>query len=52
MSSRGADAVKDPLDGCSWPSGTLRFTPGRPLPDEAVRALVRHRRDESLAPAR
>jgi hypothetical protein len=52
VSSRSADAVQDQLDGCSWSSGTPRFTPDRPLPDEAVQALVRHRRDEILARAR
>ncbi len=39
-------AVRDLLAGYDVAKGTIRFQPGQPLPDDAVRALVTARRDE------
>ena len=40
------DAVAGELDGFSLSKGTIRFTPGQPLPDGVVERLVRLRRAE------
>ncbi|MGV9713799.1 iron chaperone [Gordonia sp. NPDC003424] len=34
------------LDGFEHAKGTVRFPPGKPLPDDAIRALVTARRDQ------
>lgn len=42
------DAVANRLDGFSLSKGTIRFTPGHPLPDDVVEEIVRLRRAEIL----
>ena len=37
------DAVRDRLEGFDLAKGTIRFTPGRPLPDDVLRELVTRR---------
>ncbi len=46
FSARVVDAVRDQLPGFDLSKGTIRFTAVAPLPDEAVRAIVRHRMAE------
>jgi uncharacterized protein YdhG (YjbR/CyaY superfamily) len=46
FSPAAVDAVRDQLQGTSLSKGTVRFTAEAPLPDQAVRDLVRARRDE------
>jgi len=46
FSPAAVDAVRDRLDGYDLSKGTIRFTTTRPLPDEVVRDVVRHRVDE------
>jgi uncharacterized protein YdhG (YjbR/CyaY superfamily) len=43
FSPGAVDAVRDQLDGFALSKGTIRFTPHTPLPEQAVRDLVRHR---------
>jgi len=43
FSPAAVDAVRADLDGFSVSKGTIRFSPERPLPDQAVRRLVRAR---------
>lgn len=43
------EAVRDQLVGFSLAKGTVRFTADAPLPEQAVRDLVRARRDQ-IAP--
>ena len=43
------DAHKDELAGYDTSKGTIRFTPGKPLPDELVTRLVRARMAETDA---
>lgn len=33
-------AMRDELGGVSWSGSTLRFRPGKPLPDAVVRAVI------------
>ena len=40
------EAVKDRLDGFDLAKGTIRFSPDRPVPDDVVTDLVRHRMKE------
>lgn len=40
------DAVRDQLSGANPSKGTVRFTVEAPLPEQAIRDLVRARRDE------
>ncbi|WP_394617745.1 iron chaperone [Lentzea sp. JNUCC 0626] len=40
------DSVRDRLGGYSLSKGTIRFTAERPLPDDVVRDVVRHRLGE------
>jgi uncharacterized protein YdhG (YjbR/CyaY superfamily) len=42
-SGKAVDAVRDRLEGFELSSGTIRFTAEHPLPDDAVRDLVRFR---------
>lgn len=42
------DAVAGRLEGFSLSKGTIRFTPGHPLPDEIIEEIVRLRRAEIL----
>jgi uncharacterized protein YdhG (YjbR/CyaY superfamily) len=46
FSPEAVDAVRDRLVGFDLAKGTVRFTTARPLPDDAVRELVRARRAE------
>ncbi|MFW0792203.1 DUF1801 domain-containing protein [Gordonia sp. CPCC 205515] len=39
-------AAAPALDGFDHAKGTIRFTPGHPLPDDAITALVIARRDQ------
>lgn len=43
FSSRAVASVEERLAGFDVSKGTVRFSPERPLPLDAVRALVRHR---------
>jgi|SRR4051794_39489439 uncharacterized protein YdhG (YjbR/CyaY superfamily) len=43
FSPQAIDAARDLLGGFDVAKGTVRFTTARPLPDDAVRALVRAR---------
>jgi len=43
FSGAAIDAVRDQLGGFALSKGTVRFTTDTPLPDQAVRDLVRHR---------
>jgi uncharacterized protein YdhG (YjbR/CyaY superfamily) len=40
------DAVKHRLEGFDLAKGTIRFTPDRPVPEDVLADLVRHRRNE------
>jgi len=46
FSPAAVDAARDLLPGYDLDKGTIRFQPDRPLPDDAVRALVAARRDQ------
>ncbi len=46
FSPAAVDAVRDQLSGASLSKGTVRFTAEAPLPEQAIRDLVRARRDE------
>ncbi|MFF5504586.1 iron chaperone [Streptomyces roseolus] len=46
FSPAAVDAVRDRLSGFDLSKGTVRFTAGRPLPDDVVADLVRHRLTE------
>ena len=46
FSPAAIDAVRDRLDGFDLAKGTIRFTPDRPVPDDVVADLVRHRMQE------
>jgi uncharacterized protein YdhG (YjbR/CyaY superfamily) len=46
FSPAAVDAVRDRLAGFSLSKGTIRFTADKPLPDDVVRDLVRHRLSE------
>lgn len=46
FSPQAVEAVKDQLAGFDTAKGTVRFTTERPLPDRAVRDMVRHRMAE------
>ena len=50
FSPQAVDAVRAQLGGYELSKGTVRFTIARPLPDEAVRAMVKFRRDEITSP--
>jgi uncharacterized protein YdhG (YjbR/CyaY superfamily) len=43
FSPAAVEAVADRLAGFALSKGTIRFEPDRPLPDDAVRSLVRAR---------
>jgi uncharacterized protein YdhG (YjbR/CyaY superfamily) len=51
FSSRVVDAVRDRLT-FELSKGTVRFTVAKPLPDEVVRDMVRHRIEEIVGTAR
>lgn len=46
FSPAAVDAVRDRLDGFDLAKGTIRFTPGRPVPRDVVADLVRARLHE------
>ena len=46
FSPAAIDAVRAQLDGFPLSKGTIRFTADTPLPEQAVRDLVRHRARE------
>lgn len=46
FSPASVEAVAADLDGFSLSKGTIRFTPGSPVPDAILARLVAHRRDE------
>ncbi len=46
FSPAAVDAVRDQLSGASLSKGTVRFTVEEPLPEQAIRDLVRTRRNE------
>ena len=46
FSPAAIDAVSDRLDGFDLAKGTIRFTPDRPVPDDVVADIVRHRMQE------
>lgn len=46
FSGAAVEAVRDQLAGFSLSRGTVRFTADMPLPEKAVRDLVRARRDQ------
>lgn len=46
FSPQAVDAVRDRLAGYQVSKGTVRFTAGNPLPDDAVREIVRARAAE------
>ena len=46
FSPAAVDAVRDQVPGAQLSKGTVRFTVEAPLPEQAVRDLVRARRDE------
>jgi uncharacterized protein YdhG (YjbR/CyaY superfamily) len=45
------ESVADELEGFDRAKGTIRFTPGHPLPDAVVARIVARRRDEIDAAA-
>ena len=49
FSPQAVDAARDQLAGFDLAKGTVRFTAAHPLPDEAVRTLVRARLAELAA---
>jgi uncharacterized protein YdhG (YjbR/CyaY superfamily) len=51
FSGSAVEAVRDQLAGFSLSRGTVRFTARTPLPEQAVRDLVRARRDQLTPPA-
>jgi len=46
FSPRVIDALRDRLADHELSKGTVRFTPGKPIPDEVLREIVRLRRAE------
>jgi uncharacterized protein YdhG (YjbR/CyaY superfamily) len=46
FSPKAVEAVRDKLAGYELSKGTIRFTVAEPLPDEAVRDMVRFRVEE------
>ncbi|MCU1432969.1 MAG: hypothetical protein JWP95_2074 [Actinotalea sp.] len=50
FSPEAIDAVRDELAGFSLSRGTVRFTADRPVPDDVVERLVRHRLQELAGP--
>jgi uncharacterized protein YdhG (YjbR/CyaY superfamily) len=46
FSPQAVDAVRDRLVGFDLSKGTVRFTAAKPLPDDVVTDIVRHRVDE------
>ncbi|MFD4377059.1 iron chaperone [Streptomyces sp. NPDC058486] len=46
FSPEAVDAVRGRLAGFDLSKGTIRFTPGHPLPDDVLSDLIQHRRDE------
>jgi len=51
FSPAAIDAVREQLAGFELAKGTVRFTVDQPLPDDAVRDLIRHRIAEIGPPA-
>ena len=51
MYAINTDAHKDELKGYDTSKGTVRFSPGRPLPEALVNKLVKARIDEIEAGA-
>ncbi|HEU4946323.1 MAG TPA: DUF1801 domain-containing protein [Kribbella sp.] len=52
FSPAAVDEVRDRLAEFELSKGTIRFTAARPLPDEVVRDIVRHRLEEIAGTAR
>ncbi len=52
FSPDAVDAARDQLEGFDLSKGTVRFTATQPLPDAAVKAIVRHRISEIDGTAR
>ena len=50
FSPAAVGAVRGQLAGASLSKGTVRFTDAAPLPEQAIRDLVRARRDEITGP--
>ncbi len=46
FSPAAVDAVRDQVSAANLSKGTVRFTAEAPLPEQAIRELVRARRDE------
>jgi uncharacterized protein YdhG (YjbR/CyaY superfamily) len=46
FSAAAVDAARQELSGFDLSKGTVRFTTGRPIPDAALKALLRHRLGE------
>jgi uncharacterized protein YdhG (YjbR/CyaY superfamily) len=40
------EAVRDRLEGFDLSKGTIRFTPGRPVPEDVLLDLIRARKEE------
>jgi uncharacterized protein YdhG (YjbR/CyaY superfamily) len=40
-------ALRGALEGVSWSGSTLRFQPGRPLPDEVLREVIEARVEQN-----
>ena len=49
FSPAAVEAVAERLDGFSLSKGTIRFSPGTPVPDDVLADLVRVRRQEIAA---
>ena len=45
-SSSAIDAHKEQLEGFSISAGTIRFTPGKPIPDNIVKSIIDFRISE------
>jgi uncharacterized protein YdhG (YjbR/CyaY superfamily) len=43
FSPEAIDAARDALAGFDLSKGTVRFTPDKPIPDSALKQLLRHR---------
>jgi hypothetical protein len=42
------ERLGDRLSGVSWSGSTLRFHPGRPLPDDVLRLVLEERVEQNL----
>jgi uncharacterized protein YdhG (YjbR/CyaY superfamily) len=46
FSPAAVEAVRDRLEGFDLSKGTIRFTPGRPVPEDVLLDLIRARKEE------